>query len=176
MAANIADGKYYIKNVVTNRFALSLGTIIDPDNRGAEGGYLYAPNIVGTDRDRQNRATWRIIHQFDEKYFIENVKNFRYLFQDGKPLSKNPDDVGSWENAPNALGSDQNYYYRAYWRFILQADGSYLIQNDFTGRYLFQTGPPATGPEGDFEDAPETLGTDDNYENRATWTLELKDV
>ena len=52
--------------------------------------------------------------------------------------------------------------------------GFYLIQNDFTGRYLFQTGDLVIEDERGYEDAPETLGTDDNYDNRALWILDLK--
>ena len=171
-AANVPDGKYYIMNVVTNRRILTPGTIVE--NHGDEKGYADAPKIVGADKDYENRATWQVIHKSDGKYFLENVKTLRYVLQDGKPLSKNPDDMGSWENAPNTKGADENYYYRAYWRFVPQGNGTYLIKNDFTGRYLFQTGDPVIEDERGYEDAPETLGTDGNYDNRAFWKLDLK--
>ena len=60
-----------------------------------------------------------------------------------------------------------------------QFDGVYIIENEETKRYVFQTGDPISGDRGaeggwkassGFE-APKVVGTDDNYYNRAKWRI-----
>ena len=120
-----------------------------------------------------------------EKYFIENVYTQRYLFQDGPKIEGDRGDEFGWKassgfESPKCVGADDNYYNRAYWRFLPQGGDKYLIENVETERYLFQDGPKIKGKRGSeggwlastgFE-APKCVGADENYYNRAYWKIE----
>ena len=113
------NDKYFIENVETKRYLFSTGAKIEGD-RGSEGGWTNAPKIVGADANYYNRAYWKIIPQGDDKYFFENFETLRYVFQDGPKIEGNRGDEGGWTSAPKTLGSDANYYNRAYWKLLKQ--------------------------------------------------------
>ena len=188
MCTDIAEGVYFVENVETERYLFQDGEKIKC-KRGDEGGWLpssgfQAPSVLGTDANYYNRAYWKIIPQGDGKYFFENVETERYLFQDGEKIKGKRGDEGGWLpssgfQAPSVLGTDANYYNRAYWKIIPQGDGRYFIENVETERYLFQDGEKIKCKRGDeggwlcssgFQ-APSVLGTDANYYNRAYWKL-----
>ena len=179
----IEEGIYIIVNGGTFRILFQTGPAIK-GKRGAEGGWKQAPAVVGADDNYDSRAQWKIIPQGGDKYFIENLVTKRYLFQSGPVIEgKRGDEVGwnasSGFQAPAVLGTDANYYNRAYWKFIPQGRRIYLIENVHTKRYVFQEGPKLEGRRGaeggwlassGFK-APAVVGTDDNYDNRALWKL-----
>ena len=157
--------------------------------RGAEKGWaassgFKAPAVVGADANYYNRAYWKIIPRGGGKYFIENPETKRYLFQGG-PAIKGPRGAehgwaaSSGFKAPDVVGADANYYNRAYWMITRVSNGRYFIENIFTKRLLFQTGPPIKGnrgAEGGWKNAngltsPVVVGADANYYNRAYWML-----
>ncbi|XP_068707481.1 uncharacterized protein [Montipora foliosa] len=170
---DIAEGRYFIENVETERYLFQTGNNIT-GNRGNEGGWTKSPPVVGSDDNYNNLAYWNIIPQGDGKYFIENQETQRYLFQTGGQVKGNPGDEGGWTGAPSVVGSDANYYNRAYWYIIPQGDGTYFIQNLENKRYLFQTGDEVKGNRGDeggWTGAPSVVGSDANYCNLAYWKL-----
>ncbi|XP_068745842.1 uncharacterized protein [Montipora capricornis] len=170
---DIAEGRYFIENVVTGRYLFQTGDKMK-GKRGDEGGWLQAPSEVGSDANYYNRAYWKIIPQGDGKYFIENLETQRYLFQTGDKMKGKRGDEGGWLQAPSEVGSDANYYNRAYWKILPQGDGKYFIENLETQRYLFQTGDKMKGKRGDeggWLQAPSVVGSDANYYNRAYWKL-----
>ena len=77
------------------------------------------------------------------------------------------------------VGTDANYYNRAYWIITPQEGGKFIFENVETQRYLFQTGEAIKGDcgsEGGWKMssgfvAPLTLGTDANYYNLAYWKI-----
>ena len=178
MASGIAEGTYLIENVETQRYLFQDGPEIK-GNRGDEGGWesssgFEAPCVVGADANYYNRAYWKIIPQGDDKYFIENVETKRYLFSTGAKIEGDRGSEGGWTNAPKIVGTDANYYNRAYWKIIPQGDDKYFFENFETLRYVFQDGPKIEGNRGDeggWTSAPKTLGSDANYYNRAYWKL-----
>ena len=188
MSAEIPEGIYFVENVETKRYLFQTGNTI-AGKRGDEGGWkdasgFEAPAVVGTDANYYNRAYWRIIPQGGAKFMFENVVTQRYLFQTGDKITGTRGSEGGWKEssgfaAPPTVGTDANYYNRAYWKIIPQGDGKYFIENDVTQRYLFQDGPVISGNRGDEGDwqassgfeAPPTLGTDANYYNRAYWRV-----
>ena len=193
MSAEIGEGVYFVENVETRRYLFQDGDKIK-GKRGDEGGWksstgFEAPNVVGTDANYYNRAYWKIIPQGGGKYFFENVETQRYLFQDGDKIKGKRGDEGGWTSAsgfeaPHVVGTDANYYNRAYWKILSQGDDKYFIENVETERYLFQTGDAIKGERGaeggwkassGFE-APVVVGTDANYYNRAYWKLEKKEI
>ena len=77
---------------------------------------------------------------FEGRYVIENCATERYLFQTDKPARQ--DDSHKY---PKCVGADANYLERAIWKFIpIDCDSEegqvYLIRNETTGLYLYQTG------------------------------------
>ena len=188
MSADITEGVYVLENVETQRYLFQDGAIIK-GKRGDEGGWAHssgfqAPPVLGTDANYHDRAYWKIIPQGHDMYFIENVETQRYLFQDGEKIKGKRGNEGGWSSAagfqaPSVLGTDANYYNRAYWKIIPQVGDMYIIENVETGRYLFQNGNTIKGERGDeggwssasgFQ-APSVLGADANYYNRAYWKL-----
>ena len=184
----ISEGVYFIENVETQRYLFQTGEPIK-GKRGDEGGWLassgfQAPPVVGADANYYNRAYWKIIPQGGDKYFIENLQTQRYLFQSGKKIEGKRGDEGGWLassgfEAPPVVGTDANYYNRAYWKIIPQGGDKYFFENIETERYLFQAGEKIKGNRGDeggwlsssgFE-APPVVGADANYYNRAYWKL-----
>ena len=184
----IDEGIYILQNAWTRRLLFQTGPAIK-GKRGAEGGWLassgyQAPAVVGTDANYYNRAQWKIIPQGGDKYFIENVVTKRYLFQSGPAIKGKRGDEGGWKassgfQAPAVLGTDANYYNRAYWKIIPRGSGMYFIENVETKRYVFQEGPKIEGKRGaeggwlassGFK-APAVVGADANYYNRAYWKL-----
>ena len=156
---------------------------------GDEGGWLEhsgftSPKVVGADANYYNRAYWKILYQGKGKYFIENVKTKRYLFQDGECIIGKCGFEGGWLKhsgleAPKVVGADTNYYNHAYWYIITQGNGMYFIENVETKRYLFQDGEPVKGKRGaecgwlahsGFE-SPKAVGADANYYNHAYFKL-----
>ena len=119
--------KYFIENVVTQRYLFQSGPDIE-GKRGDEGGWkastgFQAPAVLGADANYYNRAYWKFIPQFNGMYFIENVKTKRYVLQDGPYIGLDRGDEGEWLassgfKAPAVFGADADYDYRAYW--ILQ--------------------------------------------------------
>ena len=119
------DGKHFIENVETKRYLFQDGEKIKGE-RGDEKGWLpssgfQAPKVVGADANYYNRAYWYILRQENGEYFIENLETSRYLFQDGDPIKGKRGDEGGWKaesgfRSPNLLGTDANYYNRAYFK------------------------------------------------------------
>ena len=121
---------------------------------------------------------------FDGIYFIENVATQRYVFQDGEPIKGNRGDERGWLahsgfQSPKVVGSDANYYNRAYWKITHHGDGKHIIENVETKRFLFQDGEPLHGDRGEeggwlahsgFQ-SPKAVGADANYYNRALWHI-----
>ena len=116
-----------------------------------------------------------------KRVFIENISTNRYLFQTGDPMKGNRGDEGGWLassgfKSPNVVGSDANYYNRAYW-IITKTGDNYLIENENTKRYVFQDGSVISGTRGSERgwlissgfQSPDVLGADANYYNRAFW-------
>ena len=181
--------KWYIfENVETKRILFQTGPAIKGKRR-AEGGWSQAPAVVGTDDNYDGRAVWKVIPQGGDKYFIENILTKRYLFQSGPVIEgKRGDEGGSKASsgfqAPAVLGTDANYYNRAYWKLIPQRSVGrhiYLIENVHTKRYVFQEGPKIKGRRGEeggwlassgFK-APAVVGADANYYNRAYWKVHM---
>ena len=173
---DIPKGKYFLVNTSTGRYLFQNGDEMT-GNRGDEGGWLSAPTVVGADKNYHNRGYFRITAQGDGKYFIESVKTNRLVFDTGDKITTNGAE-GGWLEAKKIVGSDANYYNRAYWKFELMPNGEdYLIKNVETGRYLFQPGEKivSEGAERGADDAPGTLGADANYYDRAYWRLKEKE-
>ena len=185
---DIAEGRYFIENVETQRYLFQDGEKICGD-RGSEGGWkassgFESPKCVGADANYYNRAYWNITSQGGGKYFIENDETKRYLFQDGEKISGDRGSEGGWKassgfESPSCVGADANYYNRAYWKIIPQGGDKYFIENVETKRYLFQDGEKISGDRGSeggwkassgFE-SPKCVGADANYYNRAYWKL-----
>lgn len=184
----ISGGIYFIENVETQRYLFQDGEALK-GNRGDEGGWLAhsgfeSPKVVGSDANYYNRAYWKIIHQGNGKYFIENVETRRYLFQDGEHITGSRGDEGGWLavsgfQSPNTVGADANYYNRAYWQILPQENGMFFLENAETKRYLFQDGEPIKGERGaeggwkalsGFK-SPNVVGADANYYNRAYYRI-----
>ena len=67
-------------------------------------------------------------------YLVENIETKRYLFQTGKKIEGNRGREGGWTEksgvkAPEVVGTDANYYNRAYWKIILQGGGKFIFEN-----------------------------------------------
>ena len=191
------SGRYFIENAETKRYLFQDGGKIK-GKRGDEGGWLASsgfesPSVVGADANYYNLAYFKITkvdvqpeeeEKFEGVYFIENAETQRYVFQAGHPIKGDRGAEGGWKassgfEAPKVVGADANYYNRAYWKFIPQGDGKYFIENVETKRYLFQDGKPIKGDRGaeggwkassGFE-APNVVGADANYYNRAYWKI-----
>ena len=113
-------------------------------------------------------------------YLIQNTETQRYLFQTGEPVQLGDDAVS--KDAPPVVGTDSNYYNRAYWK-ITQDGDKHVIENIVTRRYLFQTGEPMKGNRGDeggwlassgFE-SPPVVGADTHSDDRAHWKIYQQD-
>ena len=178
-----AVAKYFIKNVHTKRYLFQTGDKIKGP-RGSEVGWLpstgfEAPKCVGSDANYYHRAYWKLIPQDDDKYFIENLHTKRYLFQTGEKIKGPRGSEVGWLSstgfeAPKCVGTDANYYNRAYWMMEPQEDGKYFIVNVETQRYLFQDGDEMKGERGSEDgwlEAPNCVGADANYYNRAYWRI-----
>ena len=168
---------------MTRRYVFSTGDKIKGD-RGSEGGWLAssgfeAPKVVGSDDNYHNRAHWKIIPQGDGKYFFENQETQRYLFQDGPEIKGDRGCEGGWKassgfESPPVVGTDANYYNRAYWKILPQGDERYFIENVETKRYLFQDDKKFEGErgcEGGWLESPSVVGADSNYYNLAYFKL-----
>ena len=120
----------------------------------------------------------------DGIYLIENTATQRYVFQDGEPIKGNRGSEGGWLahsgfESPKVVGSDANYYNRAYWKISHLGDGKHFIENVETKRYLFQDGDPMRGERGEEHgwlahsgyQSPKVVGADANYYNRAYWHI-----
>jgi hypothetical protein len=119
----------------------------------------------------------------DVPVLIENLTTKRYAFSDGQPTKGKRGAEGGWLAnsgfvSPNVVGTDANYYNRAFW--ILRKSGAgYLIENVETKRYLFSDGEPIKGKRGAEGGwlansgfvSPKMVGADANYYNRALWTI-----
>ena len=118
-------GRYLIENVKTKRYLLQDGPAISGE-RGTVGAWLpcvYAPLVVGADKNYNSRAYWKIIPKGGGRFLIENVKKKRYLLQDGRPIAGKRGAEGGWlpgVKAPLVVGADDNYYDRAYWKLRFQ--------------------------------------------------------
>ena len=179
MSSGIARGMYLIQNVATERYLFQTGGSIT-GKRGAEGGWqssngFEAPRVVGADINNNGCAYWNIVPQEDNLYIIENQETLRYLFQDGHKTNGEREDEKGWAQAPSVVGTDSNYYNRAYWKIIPQDGDKFLLENFLTGRYLLQNGRKIQGKPGDEggqSEAPSVVGADAYYCNRAYWKLE----
>ena len=177
------SGIYIIENLMTGRYLFQDGDGKRIGKRGSEHGWLassgfQAPKVVGADANYYGHATWKFV-RVGNYYFIENVKTGRYLFSAGKKISGKRGNEGGWLKSPNVQGADANYYNRALWKLIHRGGNKFIIENVETGRYLFQAGKKISGKRGSeggwlkssgFQ-APDVLGADANYYNRAIWKL-----
>lgn len=171
-----------IENQETKRYLFADGAVFS-GNRGAEGGWLSSPNVVGADANYYNRALW-IIRQQGTSYLIESVETKRYLFSTGEALAGARGNEAGWLASsgfasPKLVGADANYYNLALWVFQPQGD-AFLIANLQTKRYVFSDGPALTrsrGAEGGWLASsgfasPGVVGADANYYNRALWRIQ----
>ncbi len=72
------------------------------------------------------------------------------------------------------LGTDSNYYNRAYWKIVHGGQGGYLFENHETKRYLYSEGdeiPGDRGCEGGAAEAPHCVDSDASYDKRALWRI-----
>lgn len=135
---------YYFTNVVTGRLLFQTGDPIS-GYRGAEGGWLDSPKVVGSDENYYSRHLWRItpLHSASDKYLIENYVLQRYLFQTGEAFSGYRGDERGWSHSPNVVGSDANYYNRAYFNLIKKVScglltkcGKHAACNSINNHYI----------------------------------------
>ena len=115
---------------------------------------MSSPNCVGADANYDNRAYWKFVPQGNGKYFIENLKTERYLFQNGNKIKGDRGAEGGWTSNPGfgvplCVGSDANYFDRAYWKLEPQGEDRYFIVNVQTQRYLLQDGSKIEGNRGE---------------------------
>lgn len=111
------DNTYLIENSETKRYLFCDGTVLsDPGAR--EGGWLSAPNVVGTDENYQSRALWGIVPAGDA-FLLVNWVTKRLAFCGGSPFTGTRGAEGGWLASPNVVGTDKNYYSRALWRIAL---------------------------------------------------------
>ncbi|MDF1865625.1 MAG: RICIN domain-containing protein [Saprospiraceae bacterium] len=103
------DGTYSIKNRETGRLLFSAG----PPVEGNEGGWTNSPAIVGADIDYYHRARWILTKHGNGYYILKNKETNRFLFSPGEVAGGASE--GGWNNSPPILGTDANYYNRAYW-------------------------------------------------------------
>lgn len=175
----IEEGIYLIKSTIYGRYMLQTGNPFS--YRGVEGGWSNSPKVVGSDANYENRANWRITQVFSETlaiYLIKNIVTQRYLFQAGGVIGSYRGAEGGWGNSPKVVGSDANYYNRAYWKILPLSSGNYFIENSEFRRYTFQTGETYSGNRGDeggWSDSPKIVGSDANYYHRAQFSLLRKE-
>ena len=98
------------------------------------------------------------------RYIIESIATGRYLFPSNKP-------VGGNITYPKCVGADANYLGRAVWKIIAKDSGTYLIQNEVTSHYLYQTGDVINPDEtiGNWTNAPKTACADDRNLYQVVW-------
>ena len=110
---NVGEGRYAFENVKNGRYLYSDGDEIS--DRGCEGGAAEAPLCLGSDSKDDDHALWRIIDKGDEKYLIESVVNFRYVFSLGEPPVRRQE---GYTNPLKCVLSDENYENRAAWKIV----------------------------------------------------------
>ncbi len=104
---------------------------------------------------------------------LMNVETNRLLFSAGDP-AQGEGNEGGWLQSPTVVGADANYYNRALWQLTKLADGTYLLKNSETQRYVFDPSDALEGPdgsEGGWLESQTILGADANYYGRAVWNL-----
>ncbi len=177
--ATIADGVYIIENFRTERYAFADGKPVTKP--GSEGGYGSAPHVVGADANYYGRANWKFTKQTDGTYLIQNEETKRYLLETGKPVSQRGTE-GEGGTANPVAAADDNYYGRAQYNLLHKGNGKYIFENAISKRYLFQTGDRISGDRSaekgwtdssGFE-APLLVGKDENYNDRALFTVKDK--
>ncbi len=180
--ATVADGVYIIENVETKRYAFADGKPVT--NPGSEGGYGSAPHVVGVDANYYGRANWKFTKQSGGAYLIQNEQTKRYLLETGKPITNWPrGQEGEFGSTNPVAAADDNYYGRALWQLRPQSNGMYILENEISKRYLFQTGERISGAreaekgwkESSGFEAPVFEGKDNNYGNRAFFILKDKE-
>ena len=174
----IPKGKYFIINTVTGRYLSQLGEEFT-GTHGEEGGWKDAPLTVAADKNYQNRACFHIkLFGTSKSYIIESVKTNRWVFDTGDKLTEPRQSEKGWAKASKIVGTDEDYYHRALWKFHPTSDADhYIIENHNTQRYLFHTGEKieSEGAERGIDKAPPAVGADANYYHSAEWRLELKE-
>ena len=104
---------------------------------------------------------------------MKNVRTKRLMFSPGSTVVERGSEGGT-SLGTGILGSDANYYDRAFWKILNHGQGRYLFENYKTRRYLFSEGDVLQGNrgcEGVAAEAPPCLGSDANYDNRAVWKI-----
>ena len=104
---------------------------------------------------------------------MKNVRTKRLMFSPGSTVVERGSEGGT-SLGTRILGSDANYYNRAFWKILNHGQGRYLFENYKTRRYLFSEGDVLQGNrgcEGVAAEAPPCLGSDANYDNRAVWKI-----
>lgn len=172
-SALMAQNHIFLKNLATERYALSSGTVIKGN---ASGSWTNSPEVVGADANYYNLAKWELIPVKGEDHFIiRNVKTRRYLMCSGEPIRKADAQDGGWSKSKAILASDGNYYGRARWKFTKtrtkKGKAGYLLTNYKTNRLLFSTGEKPTKSEGGWTKSPKLVGADANYYHRAVWFI-----
>ena len=156
----------------------------DLRNNSSKGVSIIGTAMYNSTLDSPSISSPGIEETFDGIFFIENVVTQRYVFQDGKPIKGKRGDERGWLahsgfQSPKVVGSDANYYNRAYWKITYIGDGKHTIENVETKRLLFQDGEPLHGDRGEeggwlshsgFQ-SPNVVGADANYYNRALWRI-----
>lgn len=167
------DEIYFIKAVATGRYLFADGSNVR-SSRDAEAGWVVAPRVRAVDANYYNLAKWKLIHQGNDIYVIENVETGRYLLGQGSSVVGNPyASEGGWRHAPRMVASDAGYYNLHRWQ-LLRHGSIYFFQNVRTGRYLMGQGSSVIGRQRGFEGytgAPQVVAADANYYNLAEWSL-----
>ena len=127
--------------------------------------------IVGSDSNYYNKGFWRIKNDGQGRYLFENLETKKYLYSEGNEISGRGCEGGVTE-APLCVGSDASYDDRALWRIIKHGDGKYFIESVANFRYVFSQGEPPVRTEG-FSSSPSCLMSDENYDNRAAWNINI---
>ena len=102
--------------------------------------------------------------EFEGRWIFENLATGRYLFATERPAGKEI-------TYPICVGADANYLGRAVWKIIQKDSETYLIQNEVTGHYLYQTGDKIDPSVvlGGWGNAPKTVTADDPNLYQVVW-------
>lgn len=158
--------KVTIKNPATNRYLFASGSVVDR----AEYGWSNSPKVIGTDTNYYGLGYWKLIPK-GNNFYIKNFKTNRFLFSTGGISTGS--DYG-WLGMPQPVVTDADYYDRAPWRVKKWDSNTYRLQNNFSKRYLMQTGSVVNGWEGGWLKSPSVaeVGSESNFYGRATWKIE----
>eukprot|EP00092_Neocalanus_flemingeri_P009414 GFUD01010128.1.p1 GENE.GFUD01010128.1~~GFUD01010128.1.p1 ORF type:complete len:932 (+),score=154.92 GFUD01010128.1:38-2833(+) len=160
---------YKIQNVETAQLLFLQATKVT--ERGIEEGWLESPSVLGSDDNHNNGACWTVEKISSEKWLITHWESNRLLLFSGndKDIRQERGSEKGWQSADKVVGSDTNYYSKAYWKLVPRGHNTFLIEHSKTGRYLFVDQNKGSGGEGNMPCHSEVLAADDNYYGKAVW-------